>query len=156
MRWDKARLVPHLAQTKTETDVGVRVRVRRRGQAGTGPRSTAMPGVVLPRRELHVDHGVGQEVLVAVEREDAVLKAGHDTQLRGGELGGGPEAAAPAGAVAGGRCVEVVGELGSDDEGGEDDELRSDSVDVELLVVEGGGRSRREELGGHGVALGRR
>lgn len=95
---------------------------------------------MLARGELHVDHGVGEHVLVA-QGQYAVPEALHDAALGDVELLGGPEGAAPAGAVEAGGLLGVLGELGGDDEGGEDDELGADGVDVQLLVVdEGRGR----------------
>lgn len=79
--------------------------------------------------ELHVHHGVGETFFVT-QRHDAVVEVLHDAALRNIELVVRPHAATPCLAVVLRVVLRILGELDGDDEGGKDDDLRIDRVDV--------------------------
>lgn len=100
--------------------------------------------------QLHINHGVGKDVLVA-QRHDAVSETLHDAALRKIELVSGPHRPAPAATIVVRRLLRVLRELGGDDKGRQHNELRVDGIDVELLVHDGC-RWQGVPLGGRGEA----
>lgn len=124
-------------------DCAASVRVGERLLAAPDARRVVDGGVGAAGGALHVEHGVGDDGLLA-EGEQAVGDVLEEAALGEVDLLAAPEAVAPVGGVVCGGPVGVVEEFHGDDEGAEDEQLGVDAVDVLLLGpgarVEGRGR----------------
>lgn len=99
-----------------------------------GRRKRAHVPIELVCRQLHVDHGVSNAVLVA-QRQDPVVEAFHDAPFCDVKLIVRPFASTPSVAVELRMLLWILSELDGNDQGSENNDFGRHRVNVKHLVL---------------------